>query len=150
MSVAPYPEDELPVVIRPMGDDARERSFVRETTIKVRWPRRSGIPWREWERTHGPLVDGWLAGAHVVVAESGGVLLGFCVLAEPGPGAAVAMIYVKAAFRGAGIGRRLLTADGQRGLGIHYPELATLRVVQPTPCWSRWAAYHKLRWEPAR
>src|SRR5438034_11174062 len=103
---------ELAVTIRPVSDRPadRELAFVRETTVKVRWPRRAGLAWEEWAAMHGPQVDRLLARSEMTVAVSDGVLLGFlAALPDKLSGNCVLMLYVKAAFRGERIGLRLLT-----------------------------------------
>ena len=129
--LAPAP---LKVIIRPLGTARGEAQFVKETTLKVRWPRRDGVTWRGWEAKCGPMVAEWLDSGRVAVAESGGVIVGFAVWCDP---RTLAMLYVKAGLRGNGIGLQLL-ADWPR---------EKLQIIQPTPCWRKWAAFHGLKYE---
>lgn len=139
---------ELPAHIRPVSQnpDTRELRFVRETTIKVRWPRRAGIAWEDWERDHGPHIDRLLARSETKVAEVGSVLVGFVsVFPDKLSGKSVVlMLYVKAQFRGDGIGLKLLTGARIR------PDVETVHVVMPTASWGQWCARHGIEWERAR
>lgn len=127
---------DLPVVVRPLNrDSATETNFVRETALKVRWPRRDGIGWPEWEEMHAPLVDRAMAG-QALIADVGGVALGFAIVRPDG---ALFCLYVKRGFRGEGIGAELLRSVAR-----------PLRAVMPTPCWRRWAEKTGLKWEYAR
>lgn len=138
---------ELPIEIRPMRE--ADRRFVFETTVKVRWPRRNSIPWGEWLAMHGPMVEHWIREGQVRVADSGGTLLGFVVLAPTG----VAMLYVKRGFRGEGIGLSLLNLT----LGSVYllrPEggserLSVVQALLPTPSWQRWCERRGVKWDRA-
>lgn len=118
--------------------------FIRETSCKVRWPRRCTNPkapredrtyvhdqsWEEWERAHGPTVDQWVADGRTWVAEAAGVLLGFCVVtSSPGDPDVVRMLYVKQRFRGTGLGLALLTTAGL---------VPPFRAHRPTPSWLAW------------
>lgn len=133
---------ELPVEIRPMRES--DRRFVFETTVKVRWPRRNSIPWAEWEQMHGPMVEHWMREGQVRVADAGGTLLGFVVMAPTG----VAMLYVKRGFRGEGIGMRLLRMDQYTRLGLT-TAAPTLPALLPTPSWQRWCERRGVKWERA-
>lgn len=144
---------ELPVRIRPVSPDVstRELAFVRETSVKVRWPRRAGLSWEEWSAMHGPQVDGLLSRATTTVVESDGVLLGFLSrvwsakdLTDKLSGNTVLMLYVKAAFRGEGIGLQLL-----REARIN-PGEAPIQAWMPTAPWGRWCDHHGIAWERAR
>jgi hypothetical protein len=129
--LAPAP---LKFIIRPLGTARGEAQFVKETTLKVRWPHRDGVTWRGWEAKCGPMVDEWMDSGRVAVAESGGVIVGFAVWRDP---RTLAMLYVKAGLRGNGFGLKLL-ADWPRD---------KVKVLQPTPCWRRWADHHGIAWE---
>lgn len=124
----------LSVVIRPLGRARGEAEFVKETTLKVRWPRRDGVTWRGWEAKCGPMVAEWMDSGRVTVAETGGVLVGFAVWRDP---RTLAMLYVKAGLRGSGYGLQLLR---------EWPR-EELKIIQPTPCWRRWADHHGLKYE---
>ena len=135
--------DALPVTIRPVSRDpaARELDFVVETSVKVRWPRRAGIPWYEWRELHQPQAKTWARDGLTMVADAGdSTLLGFIVI----EGGSVRMLYVKREFRGDGIGLRLLSTA--LGRDIPSPLPATL----PTPSWRRWCERHAITWEKAR
>lgn len=151
--IAARASSDLPIHIRPVSQDAatRELRFVRETTVKVRWPRRAGLPWEEWEAMHGPQVDGLLARADTTVAESGGVILGYLShvwsakqLPDNLSGNVVLMLYVKAAFRGEGIGLTLLRSARMN------PGASAIRAWMPTAPWGRWCDHHGIAWERAR
>lgn len=133
---------DLPVTIRTLGDDVREMKFVRETTVKVRWPRRAGLSWNEWNSMHGPQVDALLGRASTTVAVSGGVVLGFLVaFPDKMSGKVVASLYVKWDFRGDGIGLRLLKD------ALIDPSKGAVRAWMPTAAWGRWCEHHGIAWE---
>ena len=134
----------LPVTVRPRDRDpaARELDFVVETTVKVRWPKRAGLPWYEWRALHEPQVQAWVRGGPVLVADAGdGLLLGYVIVAMDGT---VRMLYVKREFRGEGIGLRLLAA----AFGRMLPN--PIAVCLPTASWKRWCERHALTWEVRR
>lgn len=136
----------LPVTVRPMDRDpaARELDFVVETTTKVRWPKRSGLPWYEWKALHEPQVQAWVAQGTTMVADAGdGLLLGFVTL-SPGTGP-VRMLYVKREFRGNGIGLKLLAGVMP---GRVLPDM--IGACLPTASWKRWCERHALTWEVRR
>lgn len=126
-----------------------DMAFVRETACKARWPRLCTNPWdppasrvytrpfswREWEASHGPTVDTWIADGQCLVLDAGqDTILGFVIVAED----LVRMLYVKQEFRGNGFGAELL-----RALGI---DPLTARPHLPTPSWDMWLA--RLRRNP--
>ena len=91
------------------------RSFVRETTSRVRLPRDEWgtprLPWKDWSYAYGSLVDLWLRTGTCVVADAGdNVFLGYALAHE----GLVRMVYVKNDFLGHGLGIRLLDAVGTR------------------------------------
>lgn len=136
MTVALSTVDSLDVTVRPLGRARGEAEFVRETTLKVRWPRREGVTWRAWEAQHAAQVAEWVQDGRCFVATSAETIIGFALWTGP----ALAMLYVKQGLRGNGVGLRLLET---------LPPGAT-QVIQPTPCWKRWAQYHGIAWEVAR
>ncbi len=111
-----------------------ERTFVRETCAKVRWPQ--GETWARWLATHGPLIDDWLATGECLVLEQDGVVLGFLVES----GGVVRCLYVKRDFRGNRFGLALLEeakpVEVETGLSVY----------RPTPSFRRWAKLHGLVW----
>lgn len=130
------------ITIRPANEP--DMRFIRETACKVRWPRRCVNPrapaeerhhvhdqtWEEWERSHGPTVDQWVADGQAWVAEAAGVLLAFgIVTSSPTNPDCVRMLYVKQNFRGRGIGLAILATAG---LAPPY------RAHLPTPSWLAW------------
>jgi len=138
-------------VIRPLNaGDPTERTFVRETAVKVRWrdPRRyaDGVPWRAWLEPNGRYVDRWLEDGRCLVWDEDGVVLGFLIVSADG---VVRCLYVKRAFRGKKIGLRLLGASdlefGRRG-----DEIRQLAVYRPTPSWRAWTARHAIPWKEER
>jgi GNAT superfamily N-acetyltransferase len=137
-AIAPEPV----ITIRPWRPDvARERSFVWETSAKVRRPH--GMPWLDWVELHGRDVDGYLARSTVVMVDAGAdLLLGFAAV-EAG---AVWMVYVKPAARGGRLGLRLLEAAG----ACTGETVSLLRAMAPTPCWWRWTERHGIETERAR
>lgn len=133
----------LPVTVRPVNRDpaARELDFVVETTTKVRWPKRAGLPWYEWRALHEPQVRAWVNEGLVMVTDAGeGLVLGYIVI----QGGSIRMLYVKREFRGNGLGLRLLSTS----LGRDLP--AVLPACLPTASWKRWCERHALTWETRR
>lgn len=124
---------EIPRTIR--AATPADRSFIVETSTKVRWPQRSGVSWREWQAAYGPAARSAFEHGQTLVMEAAGVLLGFVVVVDD----AVFMLYVKRELRGEGFGRELLTAAG-----------APVEAIAPTPCWKKWAQYHGIRWQEQR
>lgn len=127
----------VPITVRTMSERRadREWNFVHETTLKMRWPRGSGITFRDWRQMFGPVAELWMGEGRCLVADAGdGVLLGFAVAVGENT---VASLYVKAAFRGQGVGLALLR---ESNLALPY------RAYQPTECWWRWCKHHKLPW----
>jgi GNAT superfamily N-acetyltransferase len=85
------------VTIRPARAD--ERTYIRETALKLIQP--SGSGFRAWEKQATP----WISGLHAVVLADGDVLVvGFAL---EGP-AGVQLLYVRRKFRGVGFGRELM------------------------------------------
>lgn len=118
-------------VIRPMRAD--ERTFVRETCAKVRWPRR-GVTWADWLAVHGRLIDDWLATGECLVYEQDGVVLGFVVASND----VIRCLYVKRDFRGNRFGLALVTEL--------LPVVMAVAAYRPTPSFRRWAHLHGLAW----
>lgn len=148
---------DLPITIRAVSDrlQDRELAFVRETTVKVRWPRRAGIAWEEWNAQHGPAVDQLLKRAETTVAIADGVVLGFLAhLTDKLSGNAVVMLYVKAAYRGERIGLRLLSGPFPRNVQYGHDIVLTggppIRAWMPTAPWGKWCDHHGIAWERAR
>lgn len=131
---------EFPVTIRDVSQKKsdREWNFVHETTLKMRWPQNSQffLPWREWREMCGPIVERWMLLGNVKVADAGsGVILGYVI----GMGErTVCALYVKAAFRGRGIGLKLLEASN-----LELPYWA----YSPTVSWRRWTQKMGIKWE---
>jgi len=129
----------IPHVIRPM--EPADRSFVVETTLKVRQPR--GITWREWEGLRKPDTERMVDGGTVLVVDAGGVLLGFALAM----GATLEMLYVKRDFRGDGLGLELLARlDLRHRLSGTW---AALTVDHPTASWRAWARRRGIQWAQA-
>ncbi len=124
----------LPVVnVRP--PTAGELKFIRETCLKVRQPR-TGVTWRSWEAWHGAAVDAYLSQSDVSVADLDGLVVGFLAADD-----AVRMLYVKADFRGYGIGLTLLNA-------ARVP--SPIKAWHPTQSWHRWCERRGLLTETVR
>ena len=140
LSAAPATPDIPHVIRQAVPEDAR---FILETTAKVRQPR--GVPWTQWSPVGLRNAQTALAQGRAVVADADGVILGFA-LAMPSamtpPELALEMVYVKADFRGFGLGLEML-----RGVGMAPGFLVAARA--PTPCWRRWCAHHALMWRTA-
>lgn len=127
----------LTVTVRPMQAD--ESTFVHETTCRVRWPWRSRgrgrtMGWQQWYDKFGPSIALLMQSYPPLVAESGGIVLGFALIA----GGSVSMLYCKREFRGNGIGLMLLEHAGLE---------APISVTEPMPTWIKWAERHELAWQ---
>ena len=128
-------------MIRPMAED--ERTFVRETCAKVRWPHEysqergrmwPSVLWSQWLADHGAAIDQWLEHGECLVYEERGVVLGFLV----STGHTLRCLYVKREFRGHRIGLALAAA--------RWPGFIELSVYRPTPSLLQWARLHGLPW----
>lgn len=114
-----------------------DRRFIIETTAKVRQPRE--MSWTDWKRRGLAESELDLDNGEALVGDADGVLVGFMVISN----GALAMVYVKRDFRGAGVGYDLLVAK----LGLPPPPV---RVSTVTGSWRRWARLHRIRWEEVR
>jgi GNAT superfamily N-acetyltransferase len=104
-----------------------ERAWVHETMTRERWPR-DGLTWTEWNACYAPTAAKLIDGSRGVIAiahASAPVFLGFALADDQG----LRMVFVKPAYRGCGIGVRLLSE-----VEVDYP----VRVVSPNRCWRRW------------
>jgi len=124
-----------------MAED--ERTFVRETCAKVRWPHEysaqrgrqwPSVPWSQWLADHGAAIDQWLTRGECLVYAERGVVLAFLV----STGHTLRCLYVKREFRGNRFGLALLNA--------RWPGLVEVSVYRPTPSFLRWASLHGLAW----
>lgn len=123
------------MTIRPAH--AAELRFIRETTLKVLWPRRE-TSWHRWERDAGPEVDTLLAVKPPLVLADGDLVVGFVVTA----GAALYMLYVKRSLRGFGFGAALLERAELAGDPV--------AVWNVTDSWKAWARGRGMRWRCER
>lgn len=131
------PEGELRRIV--LGDarldanEPRELRFIGETMVKMWTPRHT--PYRQWLKAEGPRVMSILQRAPAYVADvGGGVVLGF-VVAER---SLVHCLFVKADFRGLGLGLGLL-----REAGVTVP----VQVHNVTNSWRRWTQQHGIEWD---
>ena len=127
----------LEVEVRP--PHVSEHNFVVDNTVKVFWPKGdklAGLTFPRWEGLFRPQVMTTCRDGRALVAtashEGQRVILGFVLLNEFD---VVVNLYVKRAFRGVGIGLRLIEAAG-----LDLP----LKVSTATGCWRRWVAYHQI------
>lgn len=136
------------IVVRPMDVAIPyEKSFIIESTVKVRHPDRtwpnSGLS--PMQREHRGHTEQFIDKQRTLVATFvrptqaplTSVVLGFVTYATDDD--VVTMLYVKRDFRGYGIGAKLLGGTGVAG---------DIKVIQaepwrPNECWARWVMYHE-------